>query len=238
MTSFFRRIYTGRQFRDRLPERPTYAKVRHRNAVLGEKRVLSVHRNAEYHLSSRQIGRLVGAALTPRDRAIIILMVDTGLRRFEVCDLTIGDVDVREGLLTVRKGKGNRMRLVPLSARIAHLLSPLLAGPPESPLFRSDRGSALTTRQLNRIVANTGHRSGLCNPNPQYTNITCHLLRHTFARHWKDVGGSIETLAKILGHASVKTTWDLYGTQSIKDIKRNYNRIITKITSTQAIEEE
>jgi integrase len=81
---------------------------------------------------------------------------------------------------------------------------------------------------LNAIVAEAGRRAGVTNPNPKRSAITCHLFRHSFARLWKDRGGDIEALARILGHASVKTTWDLYGTQSLDDVRRHYRRVLER----------
>jgi integrase len=81
---------------------------------------------------------------------------------------------------------------------------------------------------VNRIVTAAGERAGVKNPNPASDGrLTCHLFRHTFARHWKQRGGDIESLAQILGHASSSTTVDLYGTLSIDDVQQNYDRIVS-----------
>lgn len=190
-----------------------------------------MHKNAEYHLTQGQLQALIAGAVNQRNRALIALFVETGIRRFEAAELESQDVDLGAGWLVVRRGKGGRLRLLPLSPRLCDLLRPLVATSPAGPLFRTVRGRALSTRQINRIVAHTGQRAGLHNPNPLRRHITCHLIRHSFARLWKDAGGNIETLAKILGHVSVKTTWDLYGTQSIEDVKRHYHDLIDQITS-------
>jgi integrase/recombinase XerD len=142
-----------------------------------------------------------------------------------------GDLDSRQSLLIVRSGKGGKLRMLPLSDRLAARLSTVASDEAAVPLFRTASGNPLGIRQINRIITVAGERAGIGNPNPRHKNITCHLLRHSFARHWKDVGGNIETLAKILGHSSVKTTWDMYGTQSIDDIRRNYRQIIHKIAT-------
>lgn len=95
------------------------------------------------------------------------------------------------------------------------------------PIFLSLRGLPISTRSLNRIVADAGQRAGIKNPNPKYNGqLTCHLFRHSFARTWKGKGGSIESLSKILGHSSTATTIDLYGTESIDDVQANYERIM------------
>jgi integrase len=190
----------------------------------------SVHMDAEYHLKRDDLERLIGGATNERDQALITLFVETGIRRFEAADLLAADLDSEAGVVIVRSGKGGKLRTLPLSDRVLSRLKSIRAPHPDSPLFASVDGSALSTRQINRIIAAAGKRAEVKNPNPRQKNVTCHLLRHSFARHWKEVGGSIETLAKILGHASVKTTWDLYGTQSVEDVIRNYHNIIKKIT--------
>ena len=188
--------------------------------------VRSVHRDAEYHLSWPELDRLIRGASNMRDRALIILFVDTGIRRFEAAQLLCGDLDIAQGLLIVRRGKGNKLRMLPISERLKIELQRVISTSPDKPLFRTTADGALSTRQINRIIAFAGWRAGIHNPNPRQRNVTCHLLRHSFARHWKDAGGNIETLARILGHSSVKTTWDLYGSLSIEDIKRHYQKLI------------
>src|SRR5439155_26139763 len=97
------------------------------------------------------------------------------------------------------------------------------------PLFLSNRAGALTPRQINRIVIHAGLLAGVKNPNPASDgHLTCHLFRHTFARHWKQRGGDIESLAQILGHSSSSTTVDLYGTLSIDDVQASYDKITSE----------
>lgn len=96
-------------------------------------------------------------------------------------------------------------------------------------MFTNPRADKLTVRQINKIVANAGHRAGVENPNPKYKNITCHLFRHSFAREWKKQGGSTESLAKILGHTSVKTTLDEYGTEDLEEVQENYERMMAEM---------
>jgi integrase len=85
-------------------------------------------------------------------------------------------------------------------------------------------------RHVNRIVEHAGIEAGVKNPNPATSGrVTCHLLRHTFARYWKQRGGDIEALANILGHASSSTTIDMYGRQSIDDVQEHYRRIMETV---------
>ena len=184
--------------------------------------------NAEYHLTAMKMARITEAGSSLRDKAILLLLAETGLRRAEVASLRIEDIRWKEHLLVVKNGKGGKMRLVPLTPQLKSHLSAVVGDRKGGCLFASSRGPTLSSRQINRIVAAAGRRANIRNPNPKYSQITPHLLRHSFARLWKDRGGSIEALAKILGHKSVKTTWDLYGTMSLEDVQREYQRITRK----------
>ncbi len=184
---------------------------------------------AQYHLQPDQIRRLILSADSDRDRTLVLLLAQTGMRRSEAASLRIEDVRYDELELVIRSGKGGKSRVIPVTPVLADSLRKLSADKLEGYYFRSRNHGHLTSRQINRIIARTGLRAGISNPNPNRNSVTCHLLRHSFARLWKANGGDIETLARILGHASVKTTWDLYGTQSQSDVRRNYKSTMSKL---------
>ena len=172
--------------------------------------------------------RIIQAGSTLRDRIILQLLAETGLRRGEITAARIEDVRHSERLLFIRRGKGNKARLVPLTpsfiAKMRQLIGPKITGP----IFVNPQGGPISVRQVNRIVSNAGIKAGILSPNPKYRHITPHLFRHSFARLWKDRGGDIEALSNILGHQSVRTTWDTYGTMSLSGIQQEYKRIIGK----------
>lgn len=201
--------------------------VEHRGAH--DTRVAPQLGNAEFSLSAQEVQRLVAAGAPPRDQALLRLLVETGVRRSEAAGVHAGDVDADKLLLVVQRGKGGKQRVVPITPELAEALRPLAGADAENHVFRSRQGDSLSPRQINRIVAGAGRRAGVAHPNPRYRQITCHLLRHTFARLWKAEGGSIESLSNILGHSSVKTTWDVYGTESLDDVQRNYAQTIRSI---------
>ena len=70
-----------------------------------------------------------------------------------------------------------------------------------------------------------GQRADIIHPNPRYRHISPHLLRHSFARNWKRSGGSLESLKRLLGHSSRRTTMDLYGIESQEETEQNYREI-------------
>ncbi len=133
-----------------------------------------------------------------RDRAIVLLLLDTGLRLAEAAGLRIGDLDLVEGRATV-VGKGSRQRMVPIGRRTRQALRRVLAprGPVEAgdPLFVADAGSALTAHGIQQIFRRLARRERLsvrCSP---------HVLRHTFARSFLRNGGDVFSLQRILGHS-------------------------------------
>jgi integrase len=178
--------------------------------------------NGEFSLTARDIARLIEAAGCQRDKVLIRLLAETGMRRHEAAALADTDIDCPQLLITIRSGKGRKQRMVPMTPQLADDLRRLLLGQPPGRIFQSRQTGSLSTRQVNRIVKAASRVSGIHHPNPKYREVTCHLLRHTFARLWKAHQGSIETLSKILGHASVQTTWDIYGTEGLRDIQINY----------------
>jgi integrase/recombinase XerD len=154
------------------------------------------------------------------------MLSDTAIRRAELVALDIRDLDLERRQLVVRSGKGQKRRVVPFTDELASDLRIYLDRRTAGPLFLSQRRTALSVRQLNRIVKRVGELAGVRHPNPDSDGaITPHLFRHTFARHWKQAGGDIESLRNILGHAHATTTIDLYGSLSMDDIQTTYDRL-------------
>jgi site-specific recombinase XerD len=138
---------------------------------------------------------------------VLELLYGSGLRVSEVCGLTVEDLDLRRGWLSVW-GKGSKQRRVPLSApavdalrawvrsgRTAALTAWPSAGGAHDALFVNRRGRPLTPRDVRRIL---DHRS----PVPTHP----HALRHTYATHLLDGGADLRAVQELLGHADLATT--------------------------------
>jgi integrase/recombinase XerD len=140
-------------------------------------------------------------ATAVRDKAILLVLLDTGLRAAELCALTVGDVDLKSGEVRVRRGKGGRGRLAYLgaAARRAVWRSLLERGRPtgEAPLFCGRDGRfPLTPDALLRLLKRLGERAGVADVHP-------HRFRHTFATEFLRNGGDVLTLQRLLGHRSL-----------------------------------
>jgi site-specific recombinase XerD len=179
-----------------------------------------------------------------RNLALLHMLLQTGLRIGECAALTWQDVALGEckGSVTVRSGKGNISRQVPLndSARqaLADYAAPLLdvaptlrgvaiawsTGVPEpSPLWKSERGSPLSVREMGRTVAELVRDCAAREAVPPET--TPHSLRHTFAtRYLMRHPGDIVGLARLLGHTSIQTT-QIYVRPTDADIAERVNQI-------------
>ena len=178
------------------------------------------------------------SALTPiglRDRAALALLYSTGLRRAELSALDLNDVDLTEGLVHVRRGKGGKPRLVPLGQSAAEELRrylttgrPHLAEGhrmPRTPaLFvgtggpgRRNQGGRLLPDGVSLLVRRTCAKAGLPRP------VMAHALRHAFATHLLRAGADVRHVQRLLGHSSVVTT-ETYTAVAVKDLAEVHAR--------------
>lgn len=160
------------------------------------------------------------------------VLVYTGIRRAELTMLREEDVERTSCRLLVRKGKGGKQRVVFLPEAVVRRLLDFSSSTASKYLFPGRDQGPMSVRNVNYIVARAGEGAGVQNPNPRYRYVTPHLIRHSFARNWKRAGGSWETLQKILGHSSIKTTLDVYGTESQAESEANYRRVVTELVAT------
>lgn len=180
-----------------------------------------VNRRSEFALSKAEVQRLYNAPPNFRDRVIVKLLYFCGLRRSELIYLNIEDVDFNKKRLVIRHGKGDKVRTIPfIDLDVISDLKHLIGGKRSGAVFLSSlSGDRLSLRQVNWVVEQAGKRAGLRHPNPLMGVINPHLLRHSIARHLKSAGYSAEWIQKFLGHASIKTTMDSYGTIGIDEMQ-------------------
>jgi site-specific recombinase XerD len=149
--------------------------------------------------------RLVAAASDdPRLKALVILLLSTGIRRSEAVGITLDDLDLENRQLLVH-GKGNKERVVPLTDEAADAIRDYLQHrkPTQSRhLFVSTNGGhPIHGRVINKLLDRVLHNAGLANQ-----GITPHKLRHTFATHLIRNGVDIRTVQELLGHSDLETT--------------------------------
>jgi len=155
-------------------------------------------------LSENMAVRLVEAADTPRLKALVILLLSTGIRRSETVGITFDDLDLENCQLLIR-GKGNKERTVPLTEEAVEAIRDYLRQrkPTKSNhLFVSTNGGhRIHGRVINKLLDRVLHNAGLTDQ-----GITPHKLRHTFATHLIRNGVDIRTVQELLGHSDLETT--------------------------------
>lgn len=180
-------------------------------------------------LNSDQIRRLLDAIPRQgpagfRDRCIVLLFLDSGLRLSELTGLKYNDVDFETAEIRVM-GKGQRERIVPIGATVQQMLwkyihhyRPSPAHPNVEFLFLDPNGYGLRPDTVYRLIAGYGKKAGLegvrCSP---------HTLRHTMAKHYLMNDGDLFSLQKILGHRSLDVV-RLYVELDREDIKIQHRK--------------
>jgi integrase/recombinase XerD len=179
-----------------------------------------------YYLNREEIKKLILCASSLRDRVIIKILARTGIRRGELRDLEIRDVDFDKRRIYIRSGKGDKSRTVPIDSDSLQDIKFYIGERETGKLIISNKQDCISLKQINEICAKSGKRSGLKHPNPAKTDINPHLFRHSFARMMLEKGMRMEEVQKILGHSTIKTTIDVYGTPGLESTQKNYDRIM------------
>lgn len=140
-----------------------------------------------------------------RDAAVFALLYGAGLRISEALSLTRGDAPKSTEEVLLIRGKGGKMRQVPVLPPILKAIDEYLAMvpwkmPADGPLFVGAKGGPLSPRIIQ--LAMEGLRGALGLPE----TATPHALRHSFATHLLARGGDLRTIQELLGHASLSTT--------------------------------
>ena len=168
-----------------------------------------IKRNLPEPLSIEEVEMLIDAPDTEkqkgkRDKAILELLYATGLKATELLELTIRDVDLSRGYISV-KGKKNKERLIPMGSFAVASIREYLSSRKEpvigsSVLFPSQRGEKMTRQGLWKILKEYAKECGLD------SSININTLRHSYAVHMLSGGADLTTLSLLLGHNDIKAT--------------------------------
>jgi site-specific recombinase XerD len=148
------------------------------------------------------IQRLFSALQNPRDRAMVLIMLECGLRVGEIRNLSLGDFFQDNGIpwLTAH-GKGDKRRAVPISPLAQDALQEWLKDRPitaDRAVFISRNKNRISVSGIQSMLRELCVKTGI--------DLTCHQFRHTFGRRMAEAGMSVSSLQKLLGHESLRTT--------------------------------
>jgi integrase len=184
----------------------------------------------EYYLGLEEVNAIVASAKNLKESVVLKILASTGMRRFELVNLMVKDVDFERKRLFIAHGKGHsaknpKSRAVPIDDDLVQTIKFYLDGRRAGFLVQSNKKSfeGISLSQINRIVANAAKRAKINNPNPKIKNINPHIFRHSFVRISLANGIPFNAVQKIVGHMDARTTLQMYGQASIDDVQELYN---------------
>jgi len=157
-----------------------------------------------------------------RNRALILVLADAGLRAAEILQLTVEGWSPGQRSLFVR-GKGGKDPVTFVSPTTTRAIRDYLAGRRvprgEDHLFTTRDGRALKQRHLAQVLHRLSARAGLL----QHRRLHPHALRHLAATSWLRQGMGLDEVRRLLGHSSLQTTLR-YSSQVSADVQRAHRR--------------
>ena len=156
-----------------------------------------------------------------RDRLILEILYCTGMRRSEIIDLKLQDMDYSSRVIKVR-GKGGKERLIPFTVHLEHIIErfiwlrkDLFPSTNEQCLLLTDKGKPLYPKLVYNVVK---RYLSLVTTADQRSP---HVLRHSFATHLSDNGAELNAVKELLGHSTLAAT-QIYTHNTIEKLKNAY----------------
>jgi len=165
--------------------------------------------------SREEIMKIISLATNIKHRCIISLLYSTGMRRSELLNLKIEDIDSKSWRIKIRKGKGKKDRYTLLSQRLlTDLRRYYLIYKPKEYLFEGAKGGMYSGSSIQKLINKLVKQAGI------RKRVTAHTLRHSFATHLLENGTDIRYIQVLLGHGSLKTTeiYTLVATKHLQTI--------------------
>ena len=164
-------------------------------------------------LSEQEIQLIFSNIKNLKHKAILSLIYSCGLRIGEALNLTINDLDSDRMLISIRSGKGEKDRMVPMASNVLKLLRIYYKEyKPTNYLFNGNDNRPYSATSVRNVLKRAVYKSYI------KKNVTPHTLRHSYATHLLEKGTDLRFIQVILGHSSVKTT-EIYTHVSTKNLQ-------------------
>lgn len=183
----------------------------------------------EYYLNWDEINQIIKAAKNLKESVVLKILARTGMRRFELVNIKVKNVDFERKRIFIEKGKGasqkdSKSRTVPVDDDTLQSIKFYIGSRKTGFLIQSNNKNkeGISLSQINRIVANCAKKADITNPNPKLKNMNPHIFRHSFSRLSLAAGIPFNMVQRIAGHADARTTLQMYGIPSITDTQQLY----------------
>ncbi len=164
-------------------------------------------------ISVEEVQAMIRNTYNIKHRCIISLLYSSGIRRSELLNLRLQDIDSKRMVLNIINGKGGKDRITLLSPSVlVELREYFKLYRPKEFLFEGASGGKYSATSVSRIIKKAQHRSKI------QKKVTAHVLRHSFATHLLENGTDLRTIQVLLGHSSTKTT-EIYTQVAINHIQ-------------------
>jgi integrase/recombinase XerD len=152
-------------------------------------------------ISQEEVRMLIEHTSNIKHKCIIMLLYSTGIRRQELLDLKIQDVDSKRMVINILSGKGFKDRITLLDEGMLELLRAYYkAYKPTTYLFEGSANKKYSGTSISKIINKACYKAGI------KKRVTPHMLRHSFATHLLENGTDLRYIQQLLGHDSTKTT--------------------------------
>lgn len=167
-------------------------------------------------ISKEEVMRLMEHTNNIKHKCVVGLLYSSGLRRGELLNLLVTDIDSKRMMVHIKNAKGNKDRYSILSPSILKDLKEYYkAYRPSNYLFEGSKGGKYSVTSVLKLIDSAAVRAGIAK------KVTPHMLRHSFATHLLENGTDLRHIQLLLGHSSTKTT-EIYthvANRSFMDIK-------------------
>ncbi len=164
-------------------------------------------------ISKEEVRLIINHTNNIKHKCIVSVLYSSGLRRAELLNLKITDIDSKRMVINVNSGKGNKDRITLLSPSVLNdLRSYYIEWKPETYLFEGMKGGQYSEQSVVQIIKKAAIRAGIIK------RVTPHMLRHSFATHLLESGTDLRYIQFLLGHSSTRTT-EIYTQVAVNNIR-------------------
>lgn len=189
-----------------------------------QKQFYNLHRPKKEHklpkvLSKNEVKKILDSSKNIKHKSILMLIYSAGLRRSELLNLHISDIDSERMVINIRGAKGKKDRISLLSSNMLNMLRDYYKKfKPVNYLFEGPDNSKYSSTSVSNILKKATAKAGI------NKKVTPHMLRHSFATHLLEQGTDLRYIQELLGHSSSKTT-EIYTHVSKRAIDKIKNPI-------------